>query len=70
MVNGSAAEYRREELSATLYQAAGLHELQFETRRFDEDLQKVSNQIRNYYLLSFKPGAASAPGLHSNNGFA
>lgn len=32
---------------------------------FDEELQNISNQIRNYYLLSFNPGATSTPGLHT-----
>jgi len=38
----------------------------FTTKRaFDEDLQRISNQIRNYYLLSFAPGTKAAPGLHA-----
>lgn len=34
-------------------------------RSFDESLQRISNQIRNYYLLSFRPAADAPQGLHS-----
>ncbi|MGA3185940.1 MAG: VWA domain-containing protein [Bryobacteraceae bacterium] len=33
-------------------------------KNFDADLQKIANQIHNYYLLSFKPPSDTA-GLHS-----
>ncbi len=32
---------------------------------FDAELQRISNEIHNYYLLSFKPASESAWGLHS-----
>jgi hypothetical protein len=32
---------------------------------FDAELQRISNEIHNYYLLSFKPAAESAWGLHA-----
>ncbi len=31
---------------------------------FDQALHQLSNHIRNYYLLSFQPPSATAPGLH------
>jgi hypothetical protein len=34
-------------------------------RGFDQELQRISNEIHNYYLLSFKPTAEPARGLHS-----
>ena len=33
-------------------------------KSFDESLLKISNRIHNYYLLSFRPSAAT-PGLHT-----
>ena len=32
---------------------------------FDASLQRIANQIHNYYLLSFKPTGDSGPSLHS-----
>lgn len=56
----------RQNTAEELASLSGGDYMSFNSKRvFDEDLQKVSNQIRNYYLLSFKPGAASAAGLHS-----
>ena len=56
----------RQNTAEELASSFGGDYMSFNSKRvFDEDLQKVSNQIRNYYLLSFKPGSASAPGLHS-----
>ncbi len=55
----------RQNTAEELASLSGGDYMSFNSKRaFDEDLQRVSNQIRNYYLLSFKPGA-SAPGLHS-----
>lgn len=36
-------------------------------RNFDQSLHQISNQIHNYYLLSYKPSAAAtgAPSLHA-----
>lgn len=56
----------RQNTAEELASLSGGDYMSFNSKRiFDEDLQKVSNQIRNYYLLSFKPGTTSAPGLHS-----
>jgi VWFA-related protein len=44
---------------------SGGESLHFTTRRdFDESLQRISNQIHNYYVLRFQP-ADPASGLHS-----
>lgn len=32
---------------------------------FDAELQRISNEIHNYYLLSFKPSSESSWGLHT-----
>jgi VWFA-related protein len=34
-------------------------------RGFEQALQRISNQIHNYYVLSFKPSGADQPGLHT-----
>ena len=40
--------------------------MNFTTQKgFEASLQRVGNQIHNYYLLSFKPSGDSGPGLHS-----
>jgi hypothetical protein len=40
--------------------------INFTTRKgFDAGLQRISNQIHNYYLLSFKPPSPPVFGLHS-----
>jgi VWFA-related protein len=40
--------------------------MNFTTQKgFEASLQRVANQIHNYYLLSFKPSGDSGPGLHS-----
>jgi VWFA-related protein len=40
--------------------------MNFTTQKgFDASLQRIANQIHNYYLLSFKPTADSGSGLHS-----
>jgi len=56
----------RQNTASELASLSGGDYMSFNSKQaFDEDLQKVSNQIRNYYLLSFKPGAVLEPGLHS-----
>jgi VWFA-related protein len=56
----------RQNTAEELANLSGGDYMSFNSKRtFDENLQNVSNQIRNYYLLSFKPVAASVPGLHS-----
>jgi hypothetical protein len=40
--------------------------MNFTTQKsFEDGLQRISNQIHNYYLLSFRPPATPAFGLHS-----
>ena len=34
-------------------------------RSFDQRLDRIANQIHNYYLLSFKPAATATPSLHT-----
>lgn len=34
-------------------------------RSFDKSLDRIANQIHNYYLLSFKPTATATPSLHT-----
>lgn len=54
----------RQNTASELASLSGGDYMSFNSKRtFDEDLLRVSNQIRNYYLLSFKPGGE--PGLHS-----
>jgi VWFA-related protein len=56
----------RQNTASELASLSGGDYMSFNSRRaFDEDIQRVSNQIRNYYLLSFRPPAGSAVGLHS-----
>jgi VWFA-related protein len=56
----------RQNTAEELASLSGGDYMSFNSKRvFDEDLQNVSNQIRNYYLLSFRPVSASAAGLHS-----
>jgi VWFA-related protein len=45
---------------------SGGHYANFTTQKgFEAELQRISNQIHNYYLLSFKPSGDSGAGLHS-----
>jgi hypothetical protein len=40
--------------------------MNFTTQKgFESSLQRIANQIHNYYLLSFKPTGDSGPGMHS-----
>ena len=56
----------RQNTAEELASLSGGDYMSFNSKRaFDEDLLKVSNQIRNYYVLSFRPGTVSAPGLHT-----
>jgi hypothetical protein len=34
-------------------------------RDFEDSLERISNQIHNYYLLSFRPSATSTLAYHS-----
>jgi VWFA-related protein len=56
----------RQNTASELAELSGGDYMRFSTKQtFDQDLLRVSNQIRNYYLLSFKPPAKATPGLHS-----
>jgi VWFA-related protein len=45
---------------------SGGHYANFTSQKgFEAELQRISNQIHNYYLLSFKPSGDSPTGLHS-----
>ncbi len=56
----------RKNTAAELAELSGGEYFRFSNKRnFDEALLRVSNQIRNYYLLSFKPSPSAATGLHS-----
>ena len=56
----------RRNTSSELASLSGGQYINFTTQRgFEEGLQRISNQIHNYYLLSFKPASAAAFGLHS-----
>jgi hypothetical protein len=56
----------RKNTAAQLASLSGGDYFLFKSRTaFDEDLQKISNQIRNYYLLSFQPKAGAEAGLHT-----
>jgi VWFA-related protein len=52
--------------AAELAALSGGEYVNFATQKgFENQLQRISNQIHNYYLLSFKPASETAWGLHS-----
>jgi len=56
----------RRKAAPELAALSGGESLEFTTRKgFEDGLQRISNQIHNYYLLSFRPPSAPAFGLHS-----
>jgi len=56
----------RRNASAELASLSGGEYINFTTQRdFEQGLQRISNQIHNYYLLSFKPSSAPMLALHS-----
>jgi VWFA-related protein len=56
----------RRNASAELASLSGGEYINFTSQRdFEQGLQRISNQIHNYYLLSFKPSAAPMLALHS-----
>lgn len=56
----------RKNTASELASLSGGEYLNFTTGRgFDEALQRISNQIHNYYLLSFKPAPTSTLSIHS-----
>jgi hypothetical protein len=56
----------RRNTASELATLSGGHYANFTTQKgFDAELLRISNQIHNYYLLSFKPSAEQAWGLHT-----
>lgn len=56
----------RRNSAAEMASLSGGEYMSFTTRKsFDDGLQRISNQIHNYYLLSFKPPSPPAFGMHS-----
>jgi VWFA-related protein len=52
--------------ASELASLSGGEYLKFTTQRgFEEDLQRISNQLHNYYLLSFTPPSGPAWGFHT-----
>jgi VWFA-related protein len=55
----------RKNSASELADLSGGEYLKFTTQRgFEQDLQRISDQIHNYYLLSFTPPSGPAWGLH------
>jgi VWFA-related protein len=56
----------RKNSASEIASLSGGEYLKFTTQRgFEEDLQRVANQLHNYYLLSFTPPSGPAWGLHT-----
>jgi VWFA-related protein len=56
----------RENSASELASLSGGEYMNFTTRKgFDNGLQRISNRIHNYYMLSFKPPSSQVIGLHS-----
>ena len=56
----------RRNAASELASLSGGEYLNFTTQRgFEESLQRISNQIHNYYVLSFKPASTPLLGLHN-----
>jgi VWFA-related protein len=56
----------RRNAASELASLSGGEYVNFTTQRgFEESLQRISNQMHDYYLLSFKPSSAPVLGLHS-----
>ena len=52
--------------ASELASLSGGEYMNFTTQKgFDQSLQRISNQIHNYYLLSFKPPSSQAMSLHT-----
>jgi hypothetical protein len=52
--------------ASELASLSGGEYMEFATQKgFENNLQRISNQIHNYYLLSFKPPNTPTFGLHS-----
>jgi hypothetical protein len=55
----------RKNSASELASLSGGEFLKFTTQRgFEQDLQRISDQIHNYYMLSFTPPSGPAWGLH------
>jgi VWFA-related protein len=56
----------RQNAAKELASLSGGEYINFTTQRgFDEGLQRFSNLVHNYYLLSFQPRSKPGPGFHS-----
>ncbi len=56
----------RRSTASELASLSGGEYMNFTTQKgFEDRLQRISNQIHNYYLLSFKPASTPTFGLHS-----
>jgi hypothetical protein len=56
----------RRNAASDLASLSGGEYVNFTTQRgFEASLQRISNQIHDYYVLSFKPTSAPALSLHS-----
>jgi hypothetical protein len=56
----------RRNTASELASLSGGRYVNFVTQRsFEDNLQRISNQIHSYYVLSFQPTAAPALSLHS-----
>jgi hypothetical protein len=56
----------RKNAASELASLSGGEYANFTTQKgFDQELQRISNEIHNYYLLSFKPTSDPAWGLHT-----
>jgi VWFA-related protein len=56
----------RRNTASELATLSGGEYMNFATQKgFDQSLQRISNQIHNYYLLSFRPSSSQAIGLHT-----
>jgi len=60
-----AVEALRKNVPHTLAELSGGEYTNFTTKQgFDAGLQRLTNHIHNFYLISFAPPADNAPGLH------
>ena len=56
----------RDNTAAELASLSGGEYMSFVTQKgFEQALQRIANQVHNYYLLSFQPASSSKLGLHS-----
>ena len=56
----------RRNTASQLASLSGGEYMRFTTQRsLEDDLQRISNRIHNYYLLSFRPPSVPTLGLHT-----